>query len=392
MKTIYFDCFSGISGDMTLGALLDLGVDLESVRIELEKLDLHGYRLRSERTSRHGISATRFSVIVEEGGRDHPHRTFSDILRIIDSGEISDSAKAKARRIFDRLAEAEAKVHGIPKEKVHFHEVGAVDSIVDIVGTAIALDFLEVERIFSSPVSLGRGFTRSAHGIIPIPAPATVELLKDIPVRQRDVEAELTTPTGAAIVSTLASQFGLMPPMKIERVGYGAGSRELQQQPNLLRALLGQLEPELQTDTVVLIETNIDDMNHEMLGYAMEKLFEKGALDVFFTPIYMKKNRPGVKLTVISPKGREEELSRTILLETSTIGVRMVETGRIKLPREVTAVQTPYGDVRVKVARIGDRVKYAPEYESCRQIALQSGIPIREIYELALKAIAHTHR
>ncbi len=394
MKTIYFDCFSGISGDMTLGALLDLGVDLERIRIELEKLDLHGYSLRSERISRHGISATKFSVILhsEGGDHDHPHRTFSEILRIIDSSGISDSAKTMAKRIFDRLAEAEAKVHNIPKEKIHFHEVGAVDSIVDIVGTSIALDLLGVERIFSSPPSLGRGFTRSAHGVIPIPAPATAELLRNIPVRQSDIEAELTTPTGAAIISTLASQFGAMPPMKIEAVGYGAGSRELRQQPNLLRIFLGQTESELQTDTVVLIETNIDDMNHEMLGYTMEKLFEKGALDVFFTPIYMKKNRPGIKLTVIAPKGRETELSRTILVETSTIGVRMIEASRLKLPREVITVRTPYGDVKVKVTRIEGQVKYAPEYESCRQIALQADIPIREVYESALGAIAHLPR
>lgn len=390
MKAIYFDCFSGISGDMTLGALLDLGVDLERLKVELGKLDLHGYSLRSERTSKHGISATKFSVILhsEHGDHNHQHRTLPDILRIIDSGGISDRAKATARRIFDRLAEAEAKVHGIPKEEVHFHEVGAVDSILDIVGTAIALDLLGVEGIFSSPISLGRGFARSAHGIIPVPAPATVELLRGIPVRQSDVEAELTTPTGAAIISTLAAQFGPMPPMRIEAVGYGAGSRDLQGQPNLLRVFLGQVESELQTDTVVLIETNIDDMNHEMLGYVMERLFEKGALDVFFTPIYMKKNRPGIKLTVIAPKGREMDLAQVILVETSTIGVRMIETGRVKLPRETVAVRTPYGDVKVKVAKIGDRTKYAPEYESCRRIALQAGIPIREVYESALKAIS----
>lgn len=371
---------------MTLGALLDLGISLGEIEGELRKLDLHGYELKAERTSRHGISAIKFSVEPSHE-RHHSHRKLPEIIQIIDSSGIPRRAKSMAKRIFDKLAEAEARVHGIPKDEVHFHEVGALDSIVDIVGSSIALDMLGADEVLSSPISLGRGFTRSAHGVIPIPAPATVELLKGVPVRQTEVESELTTPTGAAIISSLVSRFGPMPPMRIEAIGYGAGSRDLEERPNLLRVFLGELESAFQTDTVTLIETNIDDTNPEILGYVMERLMEEGALDTFFTPIYMKKNRPATKLTVIAPKGRETELARLIFEETTTIGVRMMESNRLKLPREKITVQTPYGEITVKVAKIGDRVKYAPEYESCKQIAGKIGVPIREIYDSALREV-----
>lgn len=386
MRAIYLDCFSGISGDMTLGALIDLGLDFEALRAELAKLGLRGYEIRAEKVRRGGISATKFTVEVDHR---HPHerRGLSEIFEIIDSADISERAKSRAKEIFDRLAEAEARVHGVPKEEVHFHEVGAVDSIVDVVGTALALDLLGVEKVFSSPIPLGRGFTRSAHGTIPVPAPATVELLRGAPVRGTDIEAELTTPTGAAIASTLASDFGPMPPMRIESVGYGAGSRELPQQPNVLRVVMGELcEEGLLTDVVTVLETNVDDMNPEMLGYLMERLFEAGALDVFFTPIQMKKNRPAVKVSVIARRGDEGRMAELMLSETSTIGVRMFEARRLKLPREVVEVDTPYGRVKVKVSRMGEVVKIAPEYDSCKEAARKAGVPLRVVYEAALKS------
>lgn len=376
MRTLYFDCQAGISGDMAVGALIDLGVPLHLLEAELSKLLLpaDSYRLSADSTQRHGISALKFGVAVHD---HHSHRRFSDILRIIDSSALSETVKSRAEGIFRRLAEAEAKVHGVCAEDVHFHEVGAVDSIVDMVGVAICLDYLGVEHVSASSLPFCRGFTECEHGRLPLPAPATAELLKGVPVHRASGEGERVTPTGAAIVVALAQSFGSPPAMKIEKTGYGAGAKEFADIPNILRVFLGDTEAESQYGEMVVIETNIDDSTPEVLGYAMERLFAEGAVDVWFTPIQMKKCRPAVMLSIISSREKADCLSRTVFEETAAIGIRSYPVSRTVLERRIEVRETPFGRVRFKVSEYGEK----PEFEDCRRIAAETGKSLRDVLD-----------
>jgi len=537
MKILYFDCFSGISGDMTIGALLDLGIDTEKFKNELAKLNLDGYDIEISKVVKSGITGTDFKVILHDDehekhgsneymqmrehgvgnyanehlhlhvghehqhglgheiGHDHDHghnhdhehgkdcehdhgtehgheiehnhghecghehqhvhdyeiehnhehehknernhnhehwhnhehahchdhahdhdghshehsaRNLADIEKLIDESSLSERVKSFSKKVFREIAAAEAKVHGKGIYEVHFHEVGAVDSIVDIVGAAICLDMLGIDKVFSSPLHEGRGFVKCQHGVLPVPVPAVMEMLSgsNIPIVTEDVDTELVTPTGMAIIKCLASGYGKMPEVRIEKAGYGMGKKDTGRF-NALRVVLGTIDEEESGDNktksrdlgentsncgsnelcnakyddeVVLLETNIDDMSPELLGYTMEKLFEKGALDVFYTPVYMKKNRPGVMLTVLTDAGNEQKLVDVILTETSTLGIRRTAAGRYVMNREWKTVSTEYGEARVKVSSKGGIKKYAPEYEDCRKLAQKTGKPLMEIY------------
>jgi len=392
MKIAYFDCFSGISGDMTLGALVDLGLDPDLLKGELSKLKLEGYQLSFSKTDKHSIAGTKAHVeLTHNHNHDHNHdhhhgRHLSEIRQLIENSDLSDDVKAKAISIFVRLGEAEAKVHDTTIEEVHFHEVGAVDSIVDIVGAAIGISAMGIEKIYSSPLSLGTGFTKSSHGVIPIPVPATMELLKGVPVRQTEIKGELVTPTGAAIVTTLSDGFGPMPEMVVDKIGYGAGTKDLAEQPNLLRVSLGAAGGSYERDTINVVETNIDDMSSQIYDLLIDKLLELGALDVFLTPIVMKKSRPAIKLTALVESPQLEEVCACILAETTTLGVRIYQTGRKKLSREIIQVDTEYGKISVKLGKIGDEVvKFLPEYEDCKRIAREKNIPVMKIHQAVLR-------
>lgn len=385
MSIAYFECFSGASGNMILGALLDAGLPLEELQNELNKLPISGFELKVERVQRQGISATHVDVITEE---THVHRHLHDIVEIIERSALAQPVKTDAQRIFTRLAEAEAKVHNTTVDHIHFHEVGALDAIVDIVGASAGLRKLGLDAIYVSPFALGTGFTKCAHGVIPIPAPATVELLHGKPIRHSEIEAELLTPTGAAILTTLGTSFGVPPVMISNAVGYGAGSRNLPI-PNVLRLSLGELSESSDhagdSDTVVVIETNIDDMNPQFYDYLFEMLFAAGALDVFTAPIMMKKNRPATLLSVIAAPERRQQLCEIILQETTSIGIRWQEMSRVKAQREIRKVETAHGQVSVKISRLGDRiVNIAPEYEDCKTLAAAAHVPIKQIYQEAL--------
>ncbi|MCK5214351.1 MAG: nickel pincer cofactor biosynthesis protein LarC [Candidatus Omnitrophica bacterium] len=385
MKIAYFDCFSGASGDMILGALLDAGLDIKVLKKEIAKLPLKGYSIQSRRKKANGIAGTKLFI---KASAKQPHRTLKTIREIIQKSGISTTAKELSLKVFKDLAKAEGKIHGVKPEKVFFHEVGAIDSILDIVGSVIALELLGVKKVYASRIPLGSGFVKCRHGKIPVPAPATVAILKHVPVYDSGVKAELTTPTGAAILKNVCVEFGLMPDMEIEATGYGAGSRELEI-PNFLRVTIGQGNNKgYQKDRVCQIETNIDDMNPELFEYVGERLQEEGALDVFMTPVYMKKNRPGTLLTVISPHDLQNSLVDIIFNETTTLGVRMMEVTRKKLDREEIAIKTDYGSVMVKVCRIKGRVvNMAPEYESCKKMAKKKNVPLKLIYESSLQCV-----
>lgn len=379
MKTLWLDPISGISGDMMLGLLVDLGLDPRQLEMDLSKLSLDGYSLRSGRQSRMGITGTRLEVLTEE---QHHHRTWAQIDAMIASSALEAETATLARRIFRRLGEAEARVHGVPLEQVHFHEVGAIDSIVDIVGSAIGLTRLGIERVVCAPLPLSYGRVQTAHGLFPLPAPATVEVLKGAPVVDAGSDRELVTPTGAAIAAEMAS-FGPLPAMRIEKTGYGVGGWQLPDRPNLLRGILGHSsEPAwCETDRVSVIETHLDDANPEWLGSLMDELLAAGALDVAFAPLQMKKNRPGTALTLIAPPALADELSRRLLLSSSAIGVRRHEATRMKLRREGRTLETPLGQARVKLIYDGPRlVRVTPEFESCRVLAEHSGLPLPEVY------------
>jgi uncharacterized protein (TIGR00299 family) protein len=380
MLVLYFDCFSGISGDMTLAALLDLGLPQEKLRLELEKLGLKNYSLKIFQGSRNGIAAVGMEVKVEPGEKHH--RNFLDIRKIIEGSSLNPGVKKTSLAIFQRLAEVEAKVHAQKVEEVHFHEVGAVDSIVDIVGTAIGIDYFQPHKILSSELPMGRGLVQCQHGWLPLPAPATLELLKGYPLKSVEVEGELVTPTGAAIVATLSSGVTPFPAMAAKKIGYGMGKKNFPDRPNLLRLVLGEATEAYLTDRVIILEANIDDMNPEFYDYLMERLFERGALDVSLNPLLMKKNRPGTLLRVIAQEHDTEALSDVILRESTTLGVRSYAAGRKKLPREVKEVETKYGWVRVKIS---GNLRFQPEYEDCKRIALEKGVPIQEVYREALK-------
>jgi pyridinium-3,5-bisthiocarboxylic acid mononucleotide nickel chelatase len=375
MKILYFDCFSGVSGDMTLAALLDLGLPLEKLQEELKKLGLKNYSLEVRPGSRSGIAAVGLEVKV--GPQEEHHRHFSDIREMISRSSLEPGVKELSLAIFQRLAEAEARVHKKKVEEVHFHEVGAVDSIVDIVGTAIGISSFRPDRIYASELPMGWGFVHCQHGRLPLPAPATVEVLKGYPVKSVDVEGELVTPTGAAIVATLSSKASAFPAMKVERIGYGMGKKEFPDRPNLLRLILGEATEAYQTDRAMVLESNIDDMNPEFYDYLMERLFQRGALDVSLSPLQMKKNRPGTLLRVIAEEKDADALSELILQESTTLGVRSFPVSRKKLPREVREVETRYGKVRVKIS---GEVRFQPEYDDCRRVAQEKGVPIQEVY------------
>ncbi len=441
MRAAYFDCFAGVSGDMIIGAQLDLGVDLESLEQQLSSLGLDGYQIKSRRVERSGVSAAKFDVEVNQAAQ--PARTLADIRSIIVGSNATDHVKDQAILVFERLADAEARVHGTTPEKIHFHEVGAVDSIIDIVGAMIGFELLGAERFFCSPLRLGSGSVGSQHGRLPIPAPATAELLRGAPVYAGELEGEFVTPTGAAIVATLCEEFGPIPLMKVARVGYGAGSRDPKGFPNALRLMIGEIaegeEPAspvagamrayrdtdalqipnagsaAQTErrrqkaegrrqkaegrrqkaegyatpeeTIVVIETNIDDMNPQVYSFVMERAFALGALDVFMIPAQMKKDRPGVLLTVLCKPETADATIEMLLVETTTLGVRYYDAKRRVLERTIETVETEYGQVRIKVARDGGRtLHFQPEYEDCARLAVSANIPLLEVQGAASAA------
>ncbi|HEY2840319.1 MAG TPA: nickel pincer cofactor biosynthesis protein LarC [Pirellulales bacterium] len=384
MRIAYIDCMSGISGDMTLGALVDAGVDLAALNTAITSLGIAGCRLAAAEVKKNGFRATQVTVVHEP---EHAHRHLHHITDMIDASALSERQKDLAKRIFTRLGEAEAKVHGTTIRKVHFHEVGAVDSIADIVGSAVAWDLLAVDRIVASPVPTGRGSIEIAHGRVSIPAPATAELLAGVPLAESFVESELTTPTGAAILATLVDQFGQLPAMTIEKIGYGAGQRDLKDQANLLRIFVGETADNTTSDQVWVLETNLDDTSGEVIGYCTTKLLEAGALDVYTTSIQMKKNRPGVMLSVLSPAEKVEKLERILFRETSTLGVRRWPVSRHKLERKEHTVETEWGPIAGKLGWIaGQAPSFSPEFESCQRVAAERGVPLKAVYESAQQA------
>ena len=371
MKICYLDAFSGISGDMSVGALIDAGADGAVLTGALRSLGIEA-EFRYEKTKRRGIAATKFHVDTQDA---HSHRHLSHILKMIDGAEIPAGAKEKAAAVFQRLGEAEGSVHGVPVEKVHFHEVGAADSIADIVGACLGFELLGVDAIYSSAINVGSGTINAAHGVLPVPAPATAALLKGYPIYSRGPAKELTTPTGAAIVTALAKDFGAMPPMTVSAMGYGAGGHDFPEHANVLRVIIGEASGAPESTTVDVIEANIDDCTPEVLGHALEQLMDAGALDVSMSPLYMKKNRPGTLMRVVAKPEDRESLAAKLLAETSTLGLRIHSAERRVQARESTDVQTQFGTVRVKVSAAG----FAPEYEDCRKLAAEKGVPLREI-------------
>ncbi|HVM95224.1 MAG TPA: nickel pincer cofactor biosynthesis protein LarC [Candidatus Acidoferrales bacterium] len=389
MRVLYFDTIAGISGDMTVGALLSLGLPFEYLQEELRRLGVDGFQVRSTSRLINGINAVKFDVDVDDHTHhhhhDHVHRPFRSIRSLLERGSLDDSVRQTALAIFGKLAEAEGKVHDMPPDDVEFHEVGAVDSIVDVVGAAIGFHFFKVERAYVSPLPLGSGIVRSQHGLIPVPGPATAELLRGFTTRVEG-EGELVTPTGAAIVAALAMP-AATPSMSITAIGYGAGTKTFADRPNLLRLVLGESHAEMEPETVVELQTNIDDYNPELYDYVLERLYEAGARDVWLTPVHMKKNRPGVVLSLLCDHAARDRLAAIILNETSAIGVRHRVVERIVLPREIREVQTAYGAVRVKIAKTPDgSVNLAPEYDDCKRLARECGVPIKLVYQAALAA------
>jgi pyridinium-3,5-bisthiocarboxylic acid mononucleotide nickel chelatase len=383
-RVAYFDCYSGISGDMILGALFDLGVESSKVRNALRTLDLKGYKLNSSRVKRGLISGTKAQVIL--GKTKHLHvsaRKYFDIKKMIANSDLSSKSKKHSQEIFKRIAQVEAAVHKTTMEKIHFHEVGAVDSIVDIVGGVVALETLKLDKIYSSPLNVGEGFVQCAHGSLPVPAPATLKLLKGIPIFSNGIKKELTTPTGAAMIGFYANHFGSLPAMNIVGDGYGAGDHIIPEMPNMLRVVLGE-SIAASNEELVVIETNIDDMNPEFYEVTIESLFKAGALDVYLTPIIMKKGRPANKISVLSSYTNRQAMTEILLQETSSFGVRFFQVGRTVLDRKLKTVKTSWGPVKVKIGILnGDVVQATPEYEDCKKIAIKSKVPIRIIYDEA---------
>ena len=380
MKICYLDAFSGISGDMTVGALIDAGADRKSLIQSLEALRT-GAQFEIEKTKRRGIAASKFRVI---GGDGKTHRHLKHILDIIANSGISERAKHNASAVFECLGQAEAKVHDVSIDKVHFHEVGAVDSICDIVGACVGLDLLDVGAVYSSALNVGSGTVKTEHGMLPVPAPATSELLAGKPIYARGPALELTTPTGAAIATTLAAGFGALPPMRVIASGYGAGDHDFAEHANVLRVLIGETTDAGESTTVAVLEANIDDSSPQVLGYAMERLLEAGALDVTFASIFMKKSRPGTLLSVIARPEDRETLARVIFEETSTLGLRFYSAERRVKSRHWVEIATSHGTIRMKIADDGS---FAPEYDDCRKLARESGVPLKQI--LADASIAY---
>ncbi len=385
MKIAYFDCFSGISGDMTVGALLDAGLKIETLEKELKKLGLSGYQLEVNKVVKKGISATQFKVRIKEEGVE---RRFKDILTILEKSKLDEEIKKETKKIFFNIARAESKIHRKDLDKIHFHEIGGLDSIIDITSAVIGIKTLGIEEIYSSALPVGKGFVKCAHGVIPVPAPATLELLKNIPTYSGGIESEMITPTGAGIIGTLAKSFRERPLMKIERTGYGAGEKEFTI-PNLLRVSIGEkiLKDEHSkdgyvSDEAVLIETNIDDMNPEFYDYIMERLFSQGALDAFLIPIQMKKNRPAHMLSIVVYEQNLKEILEVLFSESTTLGVRIREIKRLRLAQQNFIAETKYGKIKVKVGIFKGEIKnIAPEYEDCKKMAKQHQVPLKEVYE-----------
>jgi len=394
VTVLYFDCFSGASGDMVLGALIDAGVPLAEVRRALGSLAVDPDAVWTEPVVRAGIRATKFCVRGEDSVHTHshghePHRTLAEIGALIDGSALSAAGKARAQALFCRLGGVEAAIHGVPLDQVHLHEVGALDSIIDIVGAVHALEYLGADRIVASPLNVGSGTVRAAHGTYPVPAPATLQLLTGAPVYAGSQKAEMVTPTGALLISSYASTFGPLPPMTVRTIGYGAGARDLPEAPNVLRVVIGaeQGAADAAPDRVVVIEAEIDDMTPQLFGAVMDALLGAGALDVFYTPVQMKKNRPGTLLTVIAPTGARAALTGLIFRETTTIGVRYRESEREVLDREIVEVSTAVGPIRVKIARQGGAVlNIAPEFDDCVRAATAAGRPVKDVQALAVRA------
>jgi hypothetical protein len=386
MRIAYFDCFSGISGNMILGGLLDLGVPLHVMKENLGQLRLEAFDIEASPRKKSHVGG--IHVVVRSTETATKERSFQDIRDLIERSALDDGVKGLSVQTFRRLAEAEGKIHRQQPERVHFHEVGALDSIVDIVGGFIGIRYLEVDSVYASRIPLGRGMVECQHGKIPVPAPATVELLKGIPVYDSKIETELVTPTGAAWITTLSDQFGTLPDMEIEKVGYGLGDRDLGDTPNVLRILLGSVKPAFIHDRVLVVETDIDDMNPELFEPLMETLYSRGALDVSLVPIQRKKNRPGVTVRVICEESTRDEMVTTILQESTSIGVRYFPVYRDKLDRRIEAVKTPFGLVRVKISESkgGEIHHVSPEYEDCRRVSVKAGIPVMRIYQEAVLA------
>ncbi len=382
MTICYLDAFSGISGDMTVGALIDAGADAASLIATLKSLNT-GATFRVEKTKRRGIAASKFYV---DGGENRAHRHLPQILEMIDSSGLPAPAKENAKAVFRKLGEAEAKVHDVPVARVHFHEVGAVDSICDIAGACAALDLLGISEVQSAPINVGSGTVKTEHGILPVPAPATAELLKDRPIYARGPSLELTTPTGAAIATTLATRFGALPSLTITSTGYGAGDHDFPEHANVLRAIIGKPSGASEATAVSVLEANIDDASPQILGYAMERLLEMGALDVTLEPVFMKKNRPGMLIRVIARPEHREMLAQLIFAETTTLGLRIHEAERRVQARTVSEVETPYGRVHFKTASDS----FAPEFEDCRRLARERGVPLRQVLAAANQAYLNT--
>lgn len=390
MRTLYFDCFAGASGDMILGAMVAAGVDPAVLREQLSRLNVDGFNINFETVDRSGLSAT--YARVETATDQHKHRHLSDIRKIIEGSGVSEAAKKLAIQIFTRLAEAEARVHNEPIDQVHFHEVGALDAIVDIVGAAICFDLLKIDRFVCSPLHVGSGTIQMAHGRFPVPPPAVAELLKGVPFYATDIQGELLTPTGAAIITTVCKEFGPIPQMKTDVTGYGAGTREYKDFPNVLRVLLGDTETDgASVERLWMIETNIDDMSPQLLGHVMDRAFELGALDCYFTPVQMKKNRPGVLLSVLCERSEKETLMNLLFTETTTLGLRSYEVHRRALRRSIVRVETQYGPIDVKVAHLDGRVvNEMPEFEQVRAAASKAGVPLKVVEDVARKAMRTT--
>jgi pyridinium-3,5-bisthiocarboxylic acid mononucleotide nickel chelatase len=400
-RVLYFDCFSGISGDMALGALLDAGLPLDDLKTALGSLALGDAHVHTTKVLRAGLSATKFTVhehaaASAEHTHDHsghhsaparhPHRHLAGIYKLIDASALSAAGRDRAKQMFQRLGEAEAAIHQMPLEKVHLHEVGALDSIIDIVGIVYAMEWAGADRVVCSPLNVGGGMVSSAHGLFPVPAPATVALLGDAPVYSGAVQKELVTPTGALIATSYASSFGPIPSMSIERVGYGAGDRDDPTTPNVLRVLIGR-EAAGRAARVTVIECEIDDMNPQIFGVVMDRLYAAGALDVFYVSVQMKKNRPGTLLTVVAPPDLRSRMTDVIFRETTTIGLRHYDVDRECLEREIVQVETPIGTVRFKVAsRAGHVLNAVPEFDDCAKLAAAHNLPVKEVQAIAVKA------
>jgi uncharacterized protein (TIGR00299 family) protein len=387
MKLAYFDCFSGISGDMTLGALVDAGCAVEHLRAELRGLQVPGWELSAEKVWKNGMAATYVKVKTED---QQKHRSLSDIIEILQKSQLAQQVRDRAAAIFKNLGEAEARVHDVPLEKIHFHEVGAVDAIVDIVGSCIGFHALGIEKFACSALNVGGGTVKMAHGVLPVPAPATANLLQGKPTYSNGVQKELVTPTGAAMVATLCDTFGPQPPMSVSAIGYGAGTADLEGQPNVVRIMIGEaVEKNVAgfDEEIAVIEANLDDMNPQIYGYFLEKALAAGALDVYTAPVQMKKNRPGTLLTVLCKPQDTNALMSLVFAETTTFGARTYRAQRRTLPRDFVNVATAFGEVRIKISRVNGRILHvAPEYDDCRKLAVEKNVPLQRVISEALRA------